>query len=179
MQGINRLIAVALIVHVTLFVSTIFLTNALQEMPYFGGNSGFLPSTGNSSEPYDRFSNWISGNQGGMSEPSDQGGIAILQWIVRGPLCSSVSIVKFLIALTVLKYGVIDLISSDGFGLWFKTAVHLVGGLMNIALVSILVRFAIQAGVFSNIYLMAALGLMSVIGIVASLLNAGGAFSCG
>lgn len=179
MQGLNRLVAMALIVHVTLFVSTIFLTNALQTMPYFGGNSGFLPSTGDGNNAYDRFSSWISGNEGSMSEPSDEGGIAILQWIVRGPMCSSVTIVKFLIALTVLKYGVIDLISSAGFGLWFKIAVHLVGFLLNIALVNVLVRFAIQAGVFSNIYIMAAIGLMSIIGIVATMLNAGGAFSCG
>ncbi len=179
MQGINRLVAVALIVHVSLFVATIFLTNVVQDTPFFGGSAGFLPTTGDSAGAYDRFSAWISGNQGNMNEPSDQGGIAILQWIVRGPLCTSVTIVKFLLAVTVLKYGVIDLISSDGFGLWFKTAVHLVGGFMNIALVSILVRFAIQAGVFSNIYIMAALGLMSVVGIVSTLLNAGGAFSCG
>ena len=181
MPGITQILIVAVIVHVSLFGATIFLTNAIADLPYYGGDHGFLPSTGNSANTYDQFSAWLSG--GGrdqdLEEPDDEGGIAILGWIIKGPICGTVSIVKFLLALTILKYGIIDLIPNMGFGLWFKTVIHLVAALIHIGLLSVLVGFAVRAGVFSNIHLMVALGLISAFAIVSTLLSAGGALSCG
>ena len=57
--------------------------------------------------------------------------------------------------------------------------IHLVAALIHIGLLSVLVGFAVRAGVFSNIQLMVALGVISSFGIVATLLSAGGALSCG
>ena len=168
MAGLNKILIVAVIVHVALFGATIFLTNAIADMPYYGGDHGFLPSTGDSKNAYDQFSAWLSG--GGrdqdFEEPNAEGGIAILGWIIKGPVCSTVGIVKFMLSMTILKYGIIDLIPNVGFGLWFKNVIHLVG-------------FAVRAGVFSNIHLMVALGLISAFAIVSTLLDAGGALSCG
>ena len=84
-----------------------------------------------------------------------------------------------MLSMTILKYGIIDLIPNMGFGLWFNTVIHLVAALIHIGLVSVLVGFAVRAGVFQNIYLMVALGLISAFAIVSTLLNAGGAFACG
>ena len=152
MAGLNKILVVAVIVHVALFGATIFLTNAISDLPYHGGDHGFLPSTGNSSNTYDRFSAWLSG--GGRDqeyeEPDAEGGIAILGWIIKGPICSTVSIVKFMLSMTILKYGIIDMIPNMGFGLWFKTVIHLVAALIHVGLVSVLVGFAVRAGVFSN-----------------------------
>ena len=96
MAGLNKILVVAVIVHVALFGATIFLTNAISDLPYYGGDHGFLPSTGNSNNTYDRFSAWLSG--GGRDqeyeEPDAEGGIAILGWIIKGPICSTVAIVK-------------------------------------------------------------------------------------
>ena len=181
MAGLNKILVVAIIVHVALFGATIFLANAIADLPYYGGDHGFLPSTGNSDNAYDQFSAWISG--GGrdqeFEEPDAEGGIAILGWIIKGPVCSTVAIVKFMLSITILKYGIIDLIPNTGFGLWFKTVIHMVATLIHIGLVSVLVGFAIKAGVFSNIHLMVALGLISAFAIVSTLLDAGGALSCG
>ena len=181
MQGINRILIMAIIVHVALFGATIFLANAITEAPYYGGEHGFLPSTGDDQNAYDQFSAWISG--GGrdqdFEEPDSEGGIAILGWIIKGPVCSTVGIVKFMLSLTILKYGIIDLIPNAGFGLWFKTVIHLVATLIHIGLMSVLVGFAVRAGVFSNIHLMVALGLISALAIVSTLLDAGGLLSCG
>ena len=181
MAGLNKILIVAVIVHVALFGATIFLTNAIDATPYYGGNHGFLPSTGDGNNSYDRFSAWLSG--GGRDqeyeEPDAEGGIAILGWIIKGPICSTVAIVKFLLSMTILKYGIIDLIPSVGFGLWFKTVIHLTAALIHVGLVSVLVGFAVRAGVFSNIHLMVALGLISAFAVVATLLSAGGALSCG
>ena len=181
MAGLNKILIVAVIVHVALFGATIFLANAIDATPYYGGDHGFLPSTGNSSNAYDRFSAWLSGGGRGQAfeEPVAEGGIAIFGWIIKGPICSTVAIVKFLLSMTILKYGIIDLIPSVGFGLWFKNVIHLVATLIHIGLISVLVGFAVRAGVFTNIYLMVGLGLISAFAIVSTLLDAGGALSCG
>ena len=181
MAGLNKILIVAVIVHVALFGATIFLTNAIADLPYYGGDHGFLTSTGDSNNSYDQFSAWLSG--GGrdqdFEEPNAEGGIAILGWIIKGPVCSTVGIVKFMLSMTILKYGIIDLIPNVGFGLWFKNVIHLVAALIHIGLVSVLVGFAVRAGVFSNIHLMVALGLISAFAVVSTLLDAGGALSCG
>ena len=180
MAGIQRLLSVVIIVHVALFGATIIITNMLSSTPYYGGSAGFLPSTSGGNGAYDQFSGWLSGaDRPGLDAPEQKGGIVILQWIVRGPLCGTVAIVRFMLSALILKYGIIDLIPSMGFGLWFKTVIHLVATLMHVAFISMLVRFAIQAGIFSNVYVMAVIGLVGAIGSVATLLNAGGAFSCG
>ena len=84
-----------------------------------------------------------------------------------------------MLSMTILKYGIIDLIPNVGFGLWFKNVIHLVAALIHVGLVSVLVGFAVRAGVFSNIHLMVALGLISAFAVVSTLLDAGGALSCG
>ena len=76
-----------------------------------------------------------------------------------------------MLSMTILKYGIIDLIPNAGFGLWFKTVIHLVAALIHVGLVSVLVGFAVRAGVFSNIHLMVALGLISAFAVVATLLR--------
>ena len=179
MAGLNRLLAVAIIVHVALFGATIFIQNGTVDVPYYGGDHGFLPSTGDDAGAYDQFSSWLAGgSRQQLDEPGD-GVIGLLKWIIPGPLCGIVNIVKFLISIGILKYGIIDSIPSEGFGLWFKTAVHLAATLIHVGLISMLLGFAVRAGVFSNVYLLGALGIISVLGIVATVLDLGGAFSCG
>ena len=90
-----------------------------------------------------------------------------------------VGIVKALLSLTILHYEVVQIISTDGFGGWFKILIHMAGAYISISLMSHLVAFAIRAGVFSNVYIMGAVGLVSLLGIAATALNAGGIFSCG
>ena len=180
MIGLNQLLAVMLIVHVALFGSTIFLQNSSSDTAYYGGPHGFLPSSGDSASAYDRFSSWLVGDsRAQLDDPGETGGLAILQWIVRTPLCGTVGAVKTLISVTILKYGLVDSIPNEGFGMWVKVVIHLIATFIHSAGLNMLVRFAIQAGVFSNVYIMGAIGLISAFGIVATLLNAGGAFSCG
>lgn len=178
MPGIQKLLILTLGIHICLVLATIYLTN-LGETPYYGGSAGFLPSTGDSAHPYDRFSAWLAGGGDQLNDPGDQGGIAILQWIVRKPLCMSVSFVRWLIILTTFSYEVIQLIPTGGFGGWFKILIHLVGVFLTGLLAQAGVRFAIQAGVFSNIYMMGMVLGISTVGIVSTALNAGGVFSCG
>ena len=90
-----------------------------------------------------------------------------------------VSIVKFMISVTIIKYGIIDLIPNAGFGVWVKTAVHLVAALIHTRFALILLRAAIQAGIFSNPVLLALVAGISTVGFALTGLNALGVFSCG
>ena len=179
MAGLNRLLAVAIIIHVALFGATIFIQNGVSDVAYYGGDHGFLPSTGDDAGAYDQFSSWLSGGSRQQLEEPAGGVIGLFKWIVQGPLCGTVNIVKFMISIGILKYGIIDSIPSEGFGLWFKTAVHLAATLIHVALISLLLGFAVRAGVFSNVYLLAAVGIIGALGIVTTVLNLGGAFNCG
>ena len=181
MPGLNQLMVVAIIIHVALFGSTIFLTNAISEMPYFGGAHGFLPSTGDDQNAYDAFSRWLSGGaeEAERKDIGDGGIFDLFRWVLQGPACSVVSIVKFMISLTIVKYGIIDLLPNAGFGLWFKTLVHLVATLIHARFALILFRAAVQAGVFSNPTMLALVVGISTVGFALTGLDAGGVISCG
>lgn len=179
MPGIIKLLVVAVILHSALMGADIFLDNIASSTAHYGGQTGFLPATGDRDHAYDQFTAWLGGGGSQLADPGDQGGIAILQWIVRTPLCGMIGIIRFLVSLTILNYDVVRLIPSDGFGNWFKILVNIVGALLNGTLMSVVVRFAIQAGVFSNVYLMGLVLGIAVIGAVATALNAGGIFGCG
>ena len=90
MAGLNRLLAVAIIVHVALFGATIFIQNGVVDVPYYGGDHGFLPSTGDDAGAYDQFSSWLSGGSSASSldEPGD-GVIGLLQVDHPEPACAA------------------------------------------------------------------------------------------
>ena len=181
MPGLNQLMAVAIIVHVALFGSTIFLANAVADLPYFGGSHGFLPSTGDDQNAYDQFSGWLSGGAE-EEERDDIGGggiIDLFRWIITGPACTVVGIIKFMISVTIIKYGIIDLLPNDGFGLWFKTIVHLVATLVHARFALLLFRGALQAGILSNPTMLALVVGISAVSFALTGLDALGVLSCG
>ena len=161
MQGINRLFFLAAIVHVACFGAGLYLGNALSETPNYGGFTGFLPATGGGDS---------------LSDPEQGGAFKFLRWILSsdGPVCGTVTITKMLIGMVFLEYEVINLLPVDGFGNWFRLAIHLIGAAINITLIGILVRFAVQAGIFNNPQLLVLIGVISLFGFSATLLNAGG-----
>ena len=181
MPGLNQLMVVAIIIHVALFGSTIFLANAVSEMPYFGGDHGFLPTTGDNANAYDQFSGWLSGGaeEEERKDIGEGGIIDLFNWIIRGPACTVVSIVKFMISVTIIKYGIIDLLPNAGFGLWFKTLVHLVAALVHARFALVLFRAAIQAGIFSSPTMLLIVAGTSAAGFALTGLDALGVLSCG
>ena len=179
MTNLIPLFIFSAILHITIWGAGIFLTN-LGDTPFYGGATGFLPSTGDAAHPYDTFSAWLAGGgPSGVDQPSDEGGISIFRWIVVTPLCGMVSLIKTIISLGILNYDLVQLLPSDGFGNWIKIIINCVGALITLTLFARLVEFAIRAGVFSNIYMMGLVLGVAAVGVVAALLNAGGALSCG
>ena len=179
MTSLIPLFIFAAILHITVFVAGLFLVN-LGDVANYGGETGFLPSTGDSANAYDQFSSWLAGGGPTSVEgPEDSAGVSTFRWIVKTPMCGMVSLVKTIITLSIVNYDLVNLLPTEGFGNWLRIIIHSIGALITLALFARLTEIAIRAGVFSNIYMLAVLGLVSVGGIVATLLNAGGAFSCG
>lgn len=180
MIALVPLFVVALVVHVALMLASIFLSNLGDALPFYGGTTGFLPSTGDDAHAYDKFSVWLSGGGPAIDDPGDAGGIGVLAWAVRTPLCGMVSVVKFILSLATLHlYDAIQIIPSDGFGNWFKIVIHILGALIAIGLIARIVDIAIRAGVFSNNTLLLLLLGVSILGSVATVLDAAGGLSCG
>ena len=87
MQGITQILIVAVIVHVSLFGATIFLTNAIADLPYYGGDHGFLPSTATAPTPTTssrRGSPAAAGTRTWRNQTT-RGGIASCAGSSRGP----------------------------------------------------------------------------------------------
>ena len=180
MISLVPLFVVALILHVGLMLASIFLANLGDALPFYGGDTGFLPSTGDDTHTYDKFSSWLSGGGPAVDDPGDQGGIGVLAWAVKTPLCGMVSVIKFTLSLATLHlYDVIQVIPSDGFGNWFKIVIHILGALIAIGLIARIVDLAIRAGVFSNPYLLGLILGVSIIGSVATVLDGSGGLTCG
>ena len=174
MTRLVPLMVIAALIHATVWVTGIFLTN-LDATPYYGGSSGFLPSTGDSDHAYDKFSAWLSGG-GQMEDVADPGDgpIALLRWAISAPICGAADLVKALIAISIIKYDLIDLLPTDGFGNWLRIIIHAIGVLITLTFFTRVVEFAVRAGVFSNVYMMGVLGLVGALGISATLLDFGG-----
>ena len=69
MISLVPLFMAALIVHISLMLASIFLANLGDVSPFYGGASGFLPSTGDEAHAYDRFSAWLSGGGPAVDDP--------------------------------------------------------------------------------------------------------------
>ena len=180
MISLVPLFVVALILHVGLMLASIFLANLGDGLPFYGGDTGFLPSTGDDTHTYDKFSAWLSGGGPAVDDLGNQGGIGVLAWAVKTPLCGMVSVIKFILSLAILHlYDVIQIIPSDGFGNWFKIVIHILGALIAIGLIARIVDLAIRAGVFSNNTLLILLLGVSVFGSIVTLLDATGGLTCG
>ena len=61
MISLVPLFVAALIVHAGLTLASIFLANLGDVLPFYGGATGFLPSTGDDAHAYDKFSAWLAG----------------------------------------------------------------------------------------------------------------------
>ena len=192
--------ALLVLVHIGMTVADIFSVNLNQALSlarqeaYFGGEGGFLPSTGDDQHPYDQFTGWL--RQGGqigeddgsrssqLDDPADAegnapGGVALLQYIVRAPLCTLSQLVRFNISLAVLNYETLDLLPDEGFGYWFKLAIHTFAFGVTIVLASRLVQFALRAGIFSSPYLMAAVLGIAILGTISTIAEGAGGLVCG
>ena len=177
MTNLIPLLVFTIVIHVAMVGTGVFLSN-LDLAANYGGETGLLPTSDSSGGAYDQFSSWLMGSGPKIDEVGQGGGVSIFQWIVRTPLCGMVSVVKYLIILTTLNHEVLTFMPTDGFGNWFRILVHAAGIVLTLMLFGRVIEFAVRAGVFSNIYMLGIVLGVSAIGLVATLINATGGFTC-
>ena len=87
-------------------------------------------------------------------------------------------VIKWMIVITTFSYPVIDIIPMEGFGLWARIVIHLVSLALLVVVFFRLVELLSSWGVFSNVYVLIALGLISSVGVVATLLAEATSITC-
>ena len=177
-MGILPLTVIVVLLHVAAVVTGIFGENltSVTGTAYYGGSSGPLPGE---DSPYHAITSFLMGEDRPVTrEPGDQGGFGLFKWIIAGPMCVFADVVKLLLNITTFNYAVIQLIPSEGFGLWVKVFIHSLSTAFNLYAGKQLIELLLRAGVFSNPYALVALGVLSSIGLVSIIANGTGALGC-
>ena len=156
------------------------ITNLVSQTgaPTYGGSRGFLPGD---DSPYSAFGKYLygDGEPGRQLPGADQSGIAgLMQYGVFRGACMMSEGVTFLIILATFSYPVIDIIPTEGFGLWIRLVIHILGVLGLLVVGVQLLEWAIRAGVFSNVYLLIAIGIVSSAGLLSNIVVKTGGFQC-
>lgn len=171
---------IVLVAHFALIGTDTYLTNIISGLEdHYGTDAAFLPGGGASDHPYDRFSDFLSGDdRPNVDKLENAGGLGFFQWAVRTPMCTMSTFYKFLLSSVVLNYDVVKIIPTEGWGLWVKTGINLVGTLINIGLILKAVTFALRAGIFSNPTVLALLGLATIAGFAGVMLDGLNVLGC-
>ena len=130
-------IILTVIIHIALLGTDIFMTNLWVHTPWYGGETGFMPTgkptgaDGETTHPYDVVSNFLRGGEDGPQSQTDNlkdgSGLKIFQWIVRTPLCMLSTLIRFQLSLTTFTYDIVRILPDDGFGYWIQMAIPMVG----------------------------------------------------
>ena len=143
----------------------------------YGGDAGFLPGE---DSPYSAFGEFLYGD--GQPAPDligdDAGGLGLARYGVTQGICFMSNSVKMLLIISTFSYPVIDIIPMEGFGLWIRICIHLASLAALGAVLFLLVQLLIQMGIFSNIYILVAIGLVSSAGLVSTVLAEATNISC-
>ena len=143
----------------------------------YGGERGFLPGE---DSPYSAFGRFLYGDE--RPSPTlpgeDSGGLGLAKYGVTDGICFISTTVRQGLVITTFAYPVIDIIPMEGFGLWIRMAIHLASLALTGALMYLLVEMLIQMGVFSNVYVLIAVGVISSAGLVSTILAQATEISC-
>ena len=149
-------------------VGTVIMSNLVSQtgIATYGGSRGFLPDD---DSPYSAFGRYLYGDGEPERREPGEGPIGLLRYGVIEGTCLASSAVTFVIILATFSYPAIDIIPTEGFGLWVRVAIHVMALFGFVVALVRLLEMAIQMGVFSNVYLLIALGLISSAGLISNI----------
>ena len=151
---------------------SVVITNLVSQtgVATYGGPSGFVPGE---ESPYSAFGTFLYGDD--SPDPAlpgeDSGGLGLARYGMTEGICVISGMVKWGIIITTFAYPVIDIIPMEGFGLWVRIGIHLLSLAAFVAFFFRLVEMLAGWGVFSNVYVMVAIGLISSVGLLATILT--------
>lgn len=149
-------------------LGTIIITNLVSQtgIATYGGSRGFLPGD---DSPYSSFGKYLYGDGEPERREPGSGPMGLLKYGVFEGACLGVSATKFLLILATFSYPAIDIIPTEGFGLWLRISIHIMSVLAWATAIFRLLELAIQAGAFSNVYLLIAIGLITSAGLISNI----------
>lgn len=170
-------------IHFAFIASDMFLQNLLSAAAdFFGSDSAFLPETGDSTHPYDKFTNFLKGTDGPTLDtaPGAAGGSALfLEWALKAPMCSIAALFRFLLQAALFNYDLIEkVIPTSEWGVWVKTIIRLGGTIINITLAVRAFTFAVRSGILGNPTMLAILGGLAAFGVLFGILDLRNVLGC-
>lgn len=159
------LFAVLLAGHIALWMGDIFVINLLSggREAFYGGQYGFIPSTGNPDNAYDRAASLFFGAKNTM-EPGNTLTKILAFFFQFGP-CQVAELYRlFFTYISLTGYNTVQAIPSEGFPLYIKLIIQLAGTSAVILMGINITDWLASRGFFQNNVLLVGIGLMAVVG---------------
>ena len=173
-KSIQKLLIGLLITHIALFAGNLWYANVTNpEVPYYGGVYGFVPSTSEEDSLYTQTADFITGVNSQPSSPSG-GVIGLLKWAAHPAVCGTSDALRSIIAYTTFTgYTYIEILPTGGFLDWIRLIAVIAGNLVQMTLGLIGFVMLIRSGALANVWMLAALGILTTGGIVIGGIGAG------
>ena len=145
--------------------------------PSYGDSArGFAPD---SDSAYAAFGNFLYGDGSpSRTDPGEQGGVGLVRYGLTEGVCIASSAVKTGIIITTFAYPITQTIPAEGFGIWILMAIHAGSMAAFVALIFLLLDTPFILALLSNIYVLIAVGVLSSIGIISTIVAEAGNLAC-
>ena len=70
---------------------------------------------------------FLAGDDMDVAAPAREGGFGVFRYILTSGVCAGVDVTKMSLNLMTFNYPVVQIIPSEGFGLWIKLLIHALG----------------------------------------------------
>ncbi len=181
-MGLIKFAMLLAVIHLGVFgVGEVYVENIKRgaaQGAYYGGEKGFLPATDGA---YGTFTNWLYNADGQHElEPKEpeQGVVGTMQSLIGGGVCATYHLLRWGAIIATFSYPMLSELPEEGFGLWVRIIINL-GSLASVIFLGYHgLEIAMRAGVFGNVYLLVALGVLGSITILGNIIQGGAKFAC-
>ena len=173
------LLIVLVFINVAFVITAIVLTNLNTTIPYYGGDSAFLPQGGTDDDPhaYDKVARFL--RNGPAGDPPDAGeGFGIVRYGLTRCLCFIGMMTGMVLSMATFNHAVLELMPTEGWGLWVKLAINAGGAVMAGMVLSRGLEMLLRSGILSNPYMLAFILGGSVLSISGLLISGTGIIQC-
>lgn len=176
---IMGLLALLVLLNVAFIGTQIVLTNLGTKIPYYGGDAGFLPQGGTDRDPhaYDRVARFLRNGPEG-DPPAASEGFGIIKYGMTRCLCFAGSMTGMLLSLTTFNHAMLELMPTEGWGLWVKLAINGLGAFMAGVVLMRVLDIVMRSGILSNPYMLAFILGTSILSVSGLILSGTGVIPC-
>lgn len=181
-MGLLKFAMFLAVIHLAVFgVGEVYIENIKRgaaQGAYYGGEQGFLPAADGN---YGTFTAWLYNAEGQHElEPKEpeEGVVGTVRSLIGGGVCATYHLLRWGAIISTFSYPMLSELPDEGFGLWVRIIINLASLASVIFLGYHGLMVAIQAGVFGNVYLLVAIGVLGSITILGNIIQGGANFVC-